>query len=335
MLTPIAVLLGQYLSHSEVRGGQDAATGVLVASLAVQIARASQRFVPEAIAFLTALVHASAEEGAAALQGLPAHLAHQVGGPWLHPGVAGGKARTPAAPTGLPLARIFGTPADDSYFESAELRAAALHAALATLATAADGVAALPAADALLAPARDAALRLTRARCSSQLAPQTLAAAAAVVAAHARAASAVHLPLQLHNRKREAIKSFNPRFEEDGFVQGRDYDIDRERSEARSLKKQIARESKVRAQALLAVPWRARCCFTCSLSHAPCRSQGAARELRKDNRFLAEERTRALQVEADEREGKYRAAMSFLEQQEADFKSGGQGGAAKKRRKQA
>jgi nucleolar protein 14 len=63
------------------------------------------------------------------------------------------------------------------------------------------------------------------------------------------------------------------------------------------------------------------------------RLQGAARELRKDNRFLAEERTRVLQADAAEREGKYRAAMSFLEQQEADFKSGGQGGAAKKKRR--
>lgn len=61
--------------------------------------------------------------------------------------------------------------------------------------------------------------------------------------------------------------------------------------------------------------------------------QGAARELRKDNRFLAEERARVVQADATERDTKYRAAMSFLEQQEADFKSGGQGGAAKKRRK--
>jgi hypothetical protein len=38
------------------------------------------------------------------------------------------------------------------------------------------------------------------------------------------------------------------------------------------------------------------------------------------------------EAESAEREGKYRAAMSFLEQQEANFKSGGQGGAVKKRR---
>jgi nucleolar protein 14 len=62
-------------------------------------------------------------------------------------------------------------------------------------------------------------------------------------------------------------------------------------------------------------------------------SQGAARELRKDNRFLAEERTRVLQVDAAERESKYRATMAFLEQQQADFKSGGQGGGMKRKKK--
>ena len=55
--------------------------------------------------------------------------------------------------------------------------------------------------------------------------------------------------------------------------------------------------------------------------------------MRKDNRFLAEERTRALQVDADERESKYRATMAFLEQQQADFKSGGQGGGMKRKKK--
>ena len=62
-------------------------------------------------------------------------------------------------------------------------------------------------------------------------------------------------------------------------------------------------------------------------------SQGAARELRKDNRFLAEERTRALKVDADERDSKYRATMAFLEQQQADLKSGGQGGGMKRKKK--
>jgi nucleolar protein 14 len=247
VLTPVAVLLGQYLAHSEVRSARDAAVGVIVATLAVRLASASKRFVPEAVAFLAGLVHASAEESAASLAGLPAHQAHQQGGSWLHLPTARASARgSTAAPETLSISRVLGTAANDPYFDSRELRAAALHTALQTLASAADSVALLPAGEALLAPARDAVDRLTRGPCGSRLAPATLAVAAAVVAAHGRAASAVHQPLQLHKRKREAIKTFNPRFEEDGFVRGRDYDIDRQRSEARNLKKQIAREAKVR-----------------------------------------------------------------------------------------
>ena len=244
----MAVLLGQYLAHSEVRGGHDAAVGVLIAEIAVRLARASRRFVPEAIAFLSGMVHAAAEAGSAALEGLPAHLAHQVGGPWLHPAAVKRDARPAAASNDLPVWRVLGTPPEDAFFDSPGLRAAVLHAAVRTLASVADDVAALPAGEALLAPARNAVERLMSAACSKRMSQGAMASVAAIVAAHRRAASALHPPLQLHKRKREAIKTFNPRFEEEGFVQGRDYDIDRERSEARRLKKQIAREAKVRGQ---------------------------------------------------------------------------------------
>ena len=247
VLTPMAVLLGQYLAHCEVRSGHDAAVGVLVAALAVRLAQDSKRFVPEAVAFLSAMVHCAAEDGAASTAGLPSHQAHQIGSAWLHPlPAAKSSKRTAAAPVFSP-ARILELPADDPYFDGAELRAAVLHCAVQTLAAAADGLASASAGVVLITPCRNAVVRLTEAACSRHLHQTTFEAAAAVVAAHARASSAVHPPLQLHIRKREPIKTFNPRFEEDGYVQGRDYDIDRERAEARSLKKQIAREAKVRA----------------------------------------------------------------------------------------
>jgi nucleolar protein 14 len=68
-------------------------------------------------------------------------------------------------------------------------------------------------------------------------------------------------PLLMHKKKAEAARSFNPKFEEEGYVPGRDYDPDRARAEQRKMKKQIKQEEK-----------------------------GAARELRKDNYFLAEEK---------------------------------------------
>ena len=245
----MAVLLGQYLAHCEVRSGHDAAVGVLVAALAVRLAQDSRRIVPEALAFLSALVHTAAEDGTTATAGLPAHQAHQIGAAWLHPLPAGKTTkRVAAAPVFSPVC-LFELPADDPYFDGAELRAAALHCALQTMASAADDLASASAGVALLAPCRDAVVRLTEAECSRHIPQNTLALATSVAAAHARATSAVHPPLQLHTRKREPIRTFNPRFEEDGYVKGRDYDIDRERAEARSLKKQIAREAKVRGTA--------------------------------------------------------------------------------------
>ena len=99
------------------------------------------------------------------------------------------------------------------------------------------------------------------------------------------------------------VKQFNPRFEED-FVKGKDYDPDRERAEERKLKKQIRKEER-----------------------------GAIRELRKDAAFMAavrdQEKAR-LQARLD---NSAKRAISFLQQQESDFKSGGQGGMWKKKKK--
>ena len=59
------------------------------------------------------------------------------------------------------------------------------------------------------------------------------------------------------------------------------------------------------------------------------------RELRKDARFLAEERARAVARNDASREASQRAALTFLQQQQADFRSGGQGGMAKGLRRKA
>lgn len=76
--------------------------------------------------------------------------------------------------------------------------------------------------------------------------------------------------------------------------------MDRERSEKRRLKREVQQEKK-----------------------------GAARELRKDNRFLAEERAKAVAKRDEERTAAQKSALAFLQNFEADFKSGGQGGAVK------
>lgn len=86
-------------------------------------------------------------------------------------------------------------------------------------------------------------------------------------------------------------------------MKGRDYDPDRERAERKKLKKLIKSEAK-----------------------------GAARELRKDNYFLFEEKEKARSLLEDERAEKYGKALAFLQEQEHAFKSG-QLGKGRKRRK--
>ena len=110
-------------------------------------------------------------------------------------------------------------------------------------------------------------------------------------------ACALKTPLTYHTKAAEAIKMYNPMYEEDGYQKGRDYDPNRERAEARKLKKQLKQESR-----------------------------GAMRELRKDNRFMADARAKEQAEAADERGARQKDILSFLEKQEADFKSGGQGG---------
>ena len=58
--------------------------------------------------------------------------------------------------------------------------------------------------------------------------------------------------------------------------------------------------------------------------------RGAMRELRKDAVFLSDEKEKEKAEARAERAGAYQKAMSFLQQQESDFKSGGQGGMWKK-----
>ena len=104
-------------------------------------------------------------------------------------------------------------------------------------------------------------------------------------------------PLRWRRKAAEAIKQFNPAYEEEGYQKGRDYDPNRERAEARRLQRQLRKEAR-----------------------------GAARELRKDNRFLAERRSEEAAAGAEERGERQAETLAFLEKMEGDLKSGGQGG---------
>ena len=91
-------------------------------------------------------------------------------------------------------------------------------------------------------------------------------------------------PLRMHPKRQEALRVFNPKFEEEGYVPGRDYDPDKIRAEQRKLKKIIKKEQK-----------------------------GAARELRKDNYFLADEKAKEVAVYEEGRTQKTNEVMAMLQ----------------------
>ena len=99
------------------------------------------------------------------------------------------------------------------------------------------------------------------------------------------------------------VKQYNPKFE-DSFVKGKDYDPDRQRAEERRLKKMLRKEER-----------------------------GAIRELRKDASFMANVKDQEKSKLHARLENSAKRAMSFLEQQQADYKSGGQQGMWKKKKR--
>jgi len=98
-------------------------------------------------------------------------------------------------------------------------------------------------------------------------------------------------------------RQFNPRYEEN-FASGRNYDPDRDRAERKKLQRELRREER-----------------------------GAARELRRDSAFMAGVRDKEKATLQADLDASARRAMSFLEQQQADARSGGQGGHWKKNKR--
>ena len=350
--TPAALYLGNVLAHCAVRSRREAVAAVVASALAAAYSAPAGRVFPEAISLLTGLLHAAGgDETEPWSDGLAARVAEQVGGPWLGLADVAGIVEADSTP---PPERTGGgnEPATVSSFVSlpsmlaafgancaaakenpdwlpggAAARPAALAAAAATLRVLAAPARATPSARELLWPARVAAARVARrlerheasrekgvgkkkranVNVSSGVEPlpdleravkKARGACEALVAdVDGALAGARRAPLRWRAKQTEAIKQFNPVYEEEGYQKGRDYDPNRERAEARRLQRQLKQEAR-----------------------------GAARELRKDNAFLAERRGAEAAAAKEERGEKQRETMAFLEKMEGDLKSGGQGG---------
>jgi len=293
VMTPASLYIGNLLAHCAIRSTKDVALAVVVATMASLYSSSAERILPEALNLMSALIQCASRSHKNWADGLPTHLAEQIGGPWLSQALTL-KANSVSLPE--TLNGIYSGNMSDN-----ELAAVALKAAISCLHQLSRPVMKTPSAAELLAPIRNSIRALSSASANSGLSDLCVG---FVKELDDALAGAVKTPLAYHTKAVEAIKTFLPRFEEDGYVLGRDYDPNRERAEKKKLKKQLKQETR-----------------------------GAVRELRKDNRFMADARSKEQSEAADERGTKQREMLSFLEKQESDMKSGGQGGQLVKNRR--
>ena len=295
--TPASLYIGNLLAHCAIRSTKDATLAVIVATMASLYSSSAERIFPEALALINALVQSASRSKSDWQNGLPTHLVEQVGGPWLSQGMSG-KVTSVSLPE--TLNGIYSAQMNDS-----ELGAIGLKAAISCLRQLSRPVMKTPSAAELLAPVRESVSALAQAsKKKSKSSELSDSCADFIKELDDALAGAVKTPLAYHTKAVEAIKTYLPRFEEDGYVLGRDYDPNRERAEKKKLKKQLKQETR-----------------------------GAVRELRKDNRFMADARSKEQAEAADERGARQREVLSFLEKQESDLKSGGQGGQLVKNRR--
>ena len=319
--TPASLYIGNVLSHCAVRSTNDANCAVVLCALASAYVVPAMRIFPEALNLLTAMVHASAENEKCKQtwnEGLPMHLQEQCGGSWLRPFAHTGNGKKSSSETieVLSLAKLLSSrhrkKTKAAAESAAQERVAMLRYAISTLGNLIKPVQKVACAPEMLQKVQVALNRLMRSL--KTFGKKDGAVYDGILkmceTMHNEICetkkSSVRLSLAWHTKSVEAIKQFNPMYEEDGFQKERDYDPNRERAENRKLKKELRKEAR-----------------------------GTVRELRKDNQFMHHAREQEKAAEAEERDAKHKEVLSFLEKQENDFKSGGQGGLIVKNKRRA
>lgn len=301
VMTPAVLLMSEYLMRCPINSGRDVAIGTFLCSMLLSVHKDARRFCPEAVNFLQALLMSALDTN----QSLNKRdevkcptflLEHEEYRPWLH--LSSGVS---VLPQPLDFIMIMETSDDVPLFDSNIYRVGILLSVSETLRGFVNiyhDIVSFPEVFASFVPLLNEIVKENKI-------PETLRLKMTSIASLIKGKIDEHeklrQPLRMRMKKPMPIKQFNPRFEEN-FVHGKDYDPDRERAQRKKLERQIKQEAK-----------------------------GAARELRKDNYFLQEEKARERAVAEEERADRYKKAMAFLQEQESNFKSGQLGRGRKKR----
>lgn len=298
VMTPAILLMCEYLMRCPITCGRDIAIGSFLCSMVLSVTKQSRKFCPEAIAFLQSLLVAAINVKPGKFKDYQlCHLMElKALGPLLN-------IRTHVEEIKpLDFLELINMSNDSPFFSSDDFRASMLVSIIETLRgfiCVYEGFNSFP------------EIFVRTSKLLNQLAEKEHTPIALrdkikdvsdFIDKKIKEYNLVRQPLQMRKRDPVPIKLLNPKFEEN-FVKGRDYDPDRERAEMKKLKKLVKREAK-----------------------------GAARELRKDNYFLFEEKEKEKALLEEEKAEKYGKARAFLQEQEHAFKSG-QLGKGKKRRR--
>ncbi|KAL1811818.1 hypothetical protein ACET3Z_021883 [Daucus carota] len=300
VMTPAILLMCEYLMRCPIVSGRDMAIGSFLCSMVLSVTKQSQKFCPEAIIFIQTLLVAALDEKSGAYHDSQLYHLMELKAPKPLLCIQGSLNETHP----LDFLSIMDLPEDSPYFSSDEFRASILVAVIETLrgyVTVYEGFNSFPE---IFLPLSKILRKLAgQVHVPSELQAK-LQNVAELIEKRADEHHTLRRPLEMRKQKPVPIKLLNPKFEEN-FVKGRDYDPDRERAEAKKLRKLLKSEAR-----------------------------GAASELRKDNYFLSEVKNKEKMRLEEERAEKYGKARAFLQEQEHAFKSGQLGkGKGKKRRR--
>ncbi|GMH26188.1 hypothetical protein Nepgr_028031 [Nepenthes gracilis] len=288
VMTPAVLLMCEYLMRCPILCGRDMAVGSFLCSMVLLVTNQTHKFCPEALTFLKALLMAAIHRDSRSCQETEFYhiLEFKVPRSLL--------CIQEHVDEIIPLdfLEIMNLPEDSSFFSSDSFRASMLVSLVETLKGFVDVYGELRAFPEIFLPISRLLLEVAEQPNLPSLLQDELRCLAQLITKKADEHHKPRRPLQFRKQKPVPIKLLNPKFEEN-FVKGRDYDPDRERSECRKLNKLLKREAK-----------------------------GAARELRKDNRFLFDVKERErVQLEEEraenlERGGRGGDELGFLGQQE-------------------
>jgi len=315
VLTPLNTFLASALTLCPIVKPVHAVKGILIAHLLLDAHARSSRFPPEVLSFASSLLQAF--QAFTAVDFDETMLEYT----WMHgfPRTAfpkGGKERGKKGRTAdladghmptLSLSKCL-SEKDESFFRSHDFLDSLLHATVHLVQSASDSVD-LDAYEELFDPVIPSLEHLESEGRSKDchFSPATVGAIQTVlevIREKSQRISSNRTPVAIAAlNNAPSAKQYNPRFE-DSFVKGKDYDPDRQRAEERRLKRMLRKEER-----------------------------GAIRELRKDAAFMAGVRDEEKQKLHARLDTSAKRAMSFLQQQQADFRSGGQQGMWKKKRK--